>query len=183
MNKNEIILITGNESKVREYERLLGMQLGHQKLDLPEIQATDVREVAMQKATHAYQIVGKPCLVDDSGLTIHAWGELPGALIRWFIDNVGTTGILKMLTEDQSRAATVTTAIGYCDQNGPKVYVGQLKGTIAHEPAGDNGFGYDEIFIPNSYTTTVAQMSSTDKDAISMRSIAAKEFKSDNYIC
>ncbi|MDR3125545.1 MAG: non-canonical purine NTP pyrophosphatase, partial [Candidatus Nomurabacteria bacterium] len=92
-----LTLITGNLNKVVEFERLLGFEFGHQEIDLPEIQTTDVREVVRHKARLAYEKLGRPVLVDDSGFTIEAWGELPGAFIRWFLDNVGSDGIIKML--------------------------------------------------------------------------------------
>ena len=177
MSNSEIIFISGNEDKVREFERLLGMQLDHQKLVLPEIQATDVCEVARVKAEEAYLQTGRPCFVDDSGLTIQAWGELPGALICWFLDNVGDEGIIKMLSPYQSRSAKVTTAIGYCDKDGSKVFEGTIKGTIATEPRGNNGFGYDSIFIPENHDKTFAQMTDEEKDANSMRALAVSTMK------
>ena len=173
----EITLITGNENKVKEFERLLGFKLSHQKIDLPEPQTTDVKRVAREKATKAYGLLGKACLVDDTGLTIHAWGELPGALIRWFLDNVGSEGIVKMLGEDTSRVATVTTGLGYCDENGPRVFVGKVHGEIAQSPRGDNGFGYDPIFIPDGMSKTFAEMSDTEKDTCSMRKRAVEIMK------
>lgn len=179
MSKAEIVLITGNEGKAREFERLLGVQLTHQKLDLPEIQSTDVREVARNKVERAYELLGRPCLVDDTGLTINAWGRLPGALIRWFLDDVGNDGILKMLAADQPRDAYVTTALGYCDEQGSKVYVGELQGLISAQPKGDNGFGYDSIFIPGGQDKTFAEMANEEKDAISMRALAANAMKTE----
>lgn len=168
-----ITLITGNEGKVREFERLLGIDLHHQKLDLPELQTTDVKIVAQQKAEAAFALLGTACLVDDTGLTINAWGELPGALIRWFLDNVGNEGILKMLSADTPRTATVTTALGYCDENGSRVFTGEVHGTVASEPRGDNGFGYDAIFVPDGQQKTFAEMTSHEKDMHSMRALAA----------
>ena len=165
----EITLITGNENKVKELERLLGIKLSHQKIDLPETQTTDVKQVAKEKATKAYEILGRACLVDDTGLTIQAWGELPGALIRWFLDNVGSEGIIKMLGEDTPRSASVTTALGYCDEFGPRVFIGEVHGEIAQSPRGDNGFGYDPIFIPDGMCKTFAEMSDAEKDTCSMR--------------
>lgn len=173
----EITLITSNENKVQEFERLLGFKIKHQKIDLPEPQATDVRKVAEEKATKAYELLGRACLVDDTGLTIHAWGELPGALIRWFLDNVGSQGIIKMLGEDAPRDATVTTALGYCDENGSRVFTGEVHGKIAQFPIGDNGFGYDPIFIPDGQSKTFAQLSDIEKDNCSMRQLAVRSMK------
>lgn len=176
-NPNNIVLITGNTGKVAEFERLLGTALKHKQLELPEIQTTDVKKVARAKAQQAYSLLDKPCLVDDTGLTIDAWGELPGALIRWFLDNLGNDGILTMLAPGQPRTARVTTALGYCDKNGVQVFSGELLGSIANEPRGDNGFGYDPIFVPDGQYRTLAQMTSDQKDALSMRAAAAKAMR------
>jgi XTP/dITP diphosphohydrolase len=178
-NDKKLTLITGNYGKVAEFERLLGVEIDHKKIDLPEIQSTDVREIAKIKAQTAYGQLLTPAFIDDTGLTIEEWGELPGALIKWFLDNVGNDGIIKMLASSASRKARVTTAIGYCDQDGVRVYTGELFGTIADEPRGDNGFGYDAIFIPDGYKTTFAEMTSEEKDNISMRAIAADLLRKD----
>jgi XTP/dITP diphosphohydrolase len=64
----ELILITGNAGKAKEFERLLGIEIHNQKIELPEIQATDVAVVAQAKAEAAYKILQKPVFVDDTGL-------------------------------------------------------------------------------------------------------------------
>ena len=175
----KITLITGNQSKAQEFERLLGIEVVHQKIDLPEIQETDVRKVSEMKVATAYQQIKSPVFVDDTGLTIDAWGELPGALIKFFLDNVGNEGVLKMLGDSQNRRARVTTSLGYMDENGLKIAVGEIPGTIATQPMGDNGFGYDPIFIPDNQPDgshkTFAQMTDQEKDAVSMRALAAKD--------
>ncbi|MCL2037423.1 RdgB/HAM1 family non-canonical purine NTP pyrophosphatase [Candidatus Saccharibacteria bacterium] len=171
-----ITLITGNLNKVRELSRLLNIELSNEKINLPEIQTTDVAEVAKVKAEAAYKIVKKPVLVDDTGLTIRAWGELPGALIRWFIDNVGNAGIVGMLG-DNDRAAFAATALGYCDENGSRVFNGMVDGTIPEKPRGENGFGFDAIFIPKGSEKTFAEMTSDEKDSFSSRAIAAAKMR------
>lgn len=173
----KLTILTANQNKVTEFERLLGVKLENTKLDLVEIQSTDVRDVVKHKAEEGYKKLGRPCFVDDTGLTIHCWGALPGALIKWFLDNVGNQGILDMLNSASSRSATATTAIGYCDQNGSQIFVGELDGEIADKPKGENGFGYDPIFIPKNNDKTFAEMTNAEKDTISMRAIVAKAMK------
>lgn len=173
----ELTLITGNESKAKEFSRLLGTTVLHQKISLPELQATDVTVVAKAKAEAAYQVLGRPVFVDDTGLYINAWNSLPGALIAWFLDNVGNEGLIQMLAGWDDRSARVVTALGYCDQAGSQVFTGEVAGSIAPVPTGENGFGYDPIFIPDGYSKTFAEMSSTEKDAVSMRAIAAATMK------
>lgn len=170
---NTLSIVSGNQGKITEFTRLLGRNIEGKTLELPEIQSTDVREVAQAKAEAAYAQLGTPVFVDDTGLYINAWNQLPGALIAWFLDNVGNEGIIKMLEGWADRSARVVTALGYCDENGSRVFVGELAGSIAEAPKGENGFGYDPIFIPQNTTKTFAEMTDTEKDAISMRAQAA----------
>ena len=177
MVNTELVMITSNVNKASEFERLLSMPVVHHELDLVEIQSTDVAEVAKHKATEAYKQIKKPCFADDTGLTINAWGNLPGALIRWFLDEVGTEGVLRMLESFDDRTATVTTALAYCDEEGVKIFTGRVEGFLSDAPKGENGFGYDEIFVPDGQELTFAQMTTEQKDAISMRAIAATAMK------
>ena len=173
----DIVLMTGNKGKIVEISRLLGIEVHGQKIPLPEIQSTDVREVARAKVQAAYAELGRPVLVDDTGLYVDAWGELPGALIAWFLDNVGCEGVLKMLQGWDDRSAHVVTALGYCDKEGVRIFDGEVKGRIAEQVRGENGFGYDPIFIPNDSSKTFAELTPAEKDAVSMRAIAAAKLR------
>jgi len=175
-----LTLITGNKRKAEEFSRLIGTTVVCKSFQLPEIQDTDVVVVAKAKAEMAYKEIGQPVFVDDTGLYINAWGNLPGALIAWFLDNVGNEGILRMLKAWDDRSARVVTALGYCDKRGAKVFVGTVNGMISDLPKGENGFGYDAIFIPEKQDKTFAEMSSTEKDANSMRAHAAEAMR--NYL-
>jgi XTP/dITP diphosphohydrolase len=170
-------LITGNAGKTAELSRLLGVELHSQKIVLPEVQSTDVRVVARAKALAAYRELHCPVLVDDTGLYINAWGELPGALIAWFLDNVGNEGVLKMLQGWDDRSARVVTALGYCDERGVHLFDGELAGSVATEVRGEHGFGYDSIFVPRGYNQTFAELGSDAKDTISMRAVAARKLR------
>jgi hypothetical protein len=75
-----IALITGNAGKAAEYAAMLGIDVTPAKAELTEVQSLDVTVVAARKVTDAYAQLGEPVLVDDTGLTVHAWNGLPGAL-------------------------------------------------------------------------------------------------------
>jgi XTP/dITP diphosphohydrolase len=171
----ELILVTGNQDKLAEFERMLGVPITAQQIELPEIQDTDVASVAKTKAQMAYQQIKKPLFVDDSGLFIHAWGNLPGALAFWFQDNVGNEGVLKMLTGFEDRSAHVETVLGYCDENGPQLFLGKCAGTIVEAPRGTNGLGFDAIFMPDGTIKTQAEMTAQEKDAVSARHLAVNK--------
>ncbi|MDR2063649.1 MAG: RdgB/HAM1 family non-canonical purine NTP pyrophosphatase [Candidatus Nomurabacteria bacterium] len=171
-----LTLITGSAGKAKEYVVLLGFEIETEKIDLPEIQSTNVVEVVREKAKVAYEKLQRPVIVDDTGLTIKAWKNLPGALIKWFLQNVGDHGIVEMLG-DKQRDALVTTAIGYCDENGVRIFTGEVAGKISDKPRGKNGFGYDTIFIPGDSDLTYAEMTDDEKNKTSMRAMAVAKLK------
>jgi XTP/dITP diphosphohydrolase len=174
---DRISLITGNEGKAREYAALLGIEVSAVKEDLIEIQSLDVVEVVKHKVQDAYSKLRSPVLVDDTGLVLNAWNGLPGALIAWFLSTVGAQGILDMAAGVTDRTTTVTTALGYADTHGVRVFTGTLPGTLTTERRGDDGFGYDSIFMPDSSDRTFAEMSSDQKNAISHRRLAVEELR------
>lgn len=173
----DITLITGNAGKAAEFSRLLGMEVHNQKVTVPEIQSTDVREVAKVKARAAFEALKRPVLVDDTGLYIEAWHGLPGAFIAWFLDGVGNEGILKMLEGWDDRAARAVTALGYCDEQGVRIFDGERKGGIPSVARGTHGFGFDPIFMPEGSDRTFAEMEGHEKDAHSSRGIAAGKLR------
>ena len=176
---DRITLITGNAGKAAEYAAMLGIEVTPAKAELTEVQSLDVAHVAARKAADAYAQLREPVLVDDTGLTIHAWNGLPGALVAWFINTVGTQGILDMAAELTDRRATASAALGYADAAGVKVFQGTVDGSLATEPRGTSGFGYDPIFIPGTYSghRTYAQMTSEEKNKISHRRRAVEAMR------
>jgi XTP/dITP diphosphohydrolase len=165
-------LITGNEGKAREYATLLGIEVTAVKEDLIEIQSLDVVTVVERKAADAYSKLRSPVLVDDTGLSLNAWNGLPGALVAWFLNTVGTRGILDMAAGITDRTATATAALGYATAEGVRVFTGTLHGTLTTEARGDGGFGYDSIFAPDGSDLTFAEMTSEQKNTISHRRLA-----------
>jgi non-canonical purine NTP pyrophosphatase (RdgB/HAM1 family) len=176
---DRITLITGNVGKAAEYAAMLGIEVTQARAELTEVQSLDVAHVAARKAADAYAQLREPVLVDDTGLTIHAWNGLPGALVAWFLDTVGPQGILDMAAAITDRRATVSTALGYADATGVQVFTGTVDGSLATEPCGTSGFGYDPIFIPDGGGhRTYAQMTSEEKNKISHRRRAVEAMRS-----
>ena len=174
----EFFIATSNVNKVREIQAILNAPVEQVEIDLSEIQAIDVEEVIEHKAREAYLRLGRPVLVEDTGLSIHAWNGLPGALVRWFLKSIGPAGICRMLDSFPDRSATAKTCLGLFDGTQVQVFTGQINGSIATEPRGEHGFGWDAIFIPAGSEKTFAEMSAEDKGAISMRRKAVDLFKS-----
>ena len=169
---DDLIFVTGSRGKLLEAERILGRPIIQKELDLPEIQSLNVEEVVEKKAKAAYELSGSiPVIVEDTGLYIECWHGLPGALIRWFLETVGPNGICQMLDNFPNRAAIAKSIVAKYDGS-HQLYTGEVKGTISPAPRGDNGFGWDAIFIPEGDTRTFAEMSPEEKDRFSMRKIA-----------
>ena len=138
----------------------------------------DVAEIVRAKAEDAFNQTGKAVLVEDTGLAFSAWNEqLPGVLIKWFIDTVGNEGILKMMDSETNRQAIAKTAIGFFDGKQMQVFVGEIKGTVPTTVRGDGGFGWDPIFIPDGYDKSFAEMTPDEKNDISMRKLAVTNMK------
>jgi len=171
-----LTFITGNEGKVRELGLHFDHPVSHQKLDIEEIQSLDLRTVATEKARAAYAQLGSPVLVEDVGLTFHALGALPGPLIKWFLEELGNDGLVKLLDQQTDRSCTAAVCYALCDETGVQVFEGQVPGTVADTPRG-TGFGWGPIFIPDGYTETWGEMNQADRMKTSMRRIALTQLK------
>ena len=160
----EALFVTSNHNKAREAAEILGVELRSIDLDLPELQDLDVAQVAAAKAAAAREALDapdSPILVEDSGFVIDAWNGLPGALTKWFLAAVGNAGILHMLSGEKDRSARAVCAVAIAFAGGSaRVFLGEVGGTIAPEPRGYGGFGWDPIFVPEGYLETYAELGS-----------------------
>lgn len=174
---DRLLFVSSNAGKAREVEAIIGFPIERLELDLPEIQALDVAEVARYKAELAFAHAGRPVIVEDTGLVIDALGGLPGALVRWFLQTVGPAGICAMLPADGPRTARARTAVALCDEAGVQLFTGETEGEITHAPAGAGGFGWDPIFRPLGSPRTFAEMVQAEKNRYSMRRIALERLR------
>jgi XTP/dITP diphosphohydrolase len=174
--------ITSSANKLAEVERILGRPLTQASLPLEEIQAIDLEPVVRHKAHQAYARLGRPVLVEDTGLAFTAWNGLPGALIKWFLTALGPNGICKLLCDETNRAATATTLFGYDNGMEYCVFAGTVSGVIAETPRGTNGFGWDAIFQPLGSDRTFAEMAPEEKDRFSMRRLALEQLRNSGLL-
>jgi len=146
------IFITGNLNKVRYIEKTLGITLEHQNIELDEIQSADPQVVIEHKVKQAYAIVGKPVLVEDTSLTFNALNGLPGPFIKFFIQaENGLENLCRMLDGFEDRSAYGSVIYAHYDGVETHYFKGRLDGTIAPEPRGPGGYGWDIIFEPTGY--------------------------------
>lgn len=177
-NKDNITFITGNQKKADYLAQYLGFPVTHMKLDLDEIQSLDLKEIVEHKVRQAYKKIKSPVIVEDVSLEFEALRSLPGPFIRFFVDNVPFETICSMI-DGKTRRATAKCAFGYYDGKTLKLFESSLGGEIAKTPAGENGYGWDRIYIPDGYTVTRAQLSGEDdqKTYLQIKPLAAlKEF-------
>ena len=159
-----VTFITGNQSKADYLAKYLSVDIKHQKIELDEIQSLDLREIVEHKVKQAYDIVQSPVLVEDVSLEFKALGRLPGAFIKFYVNEVPFKTICRTL-DGLDRSATARCVFGYYDGTELTYFEGSLGGKIADHPRGDNGYGWDKIFIPEGYTKTRAELDEAEDRA------------------
>lgn len=170
-----MILLTGNKDKLREFEGILGIKINHKNVELDEIQSVNIEDVIRHKAKQAYDMLHEPVIVEDTGLYFEELNGLPGALTKFFLNKLSLEQICGLLKTN--RNALARTAIAYFDGKAMEVFTGETKGKIAESPKGENGFGWDPVFIPEGYDKTFAELSPEEKQADFMRKTAIEKLK------
>ncbi len=192
-----LLIATHNQGKVAEFEKLLGglditlkSAIDFNLFEPEETEGTFVGN-ALLKARAAVEATGLPCLADDSGLTVSALDGAPGiysarwaetengrdfnAAIQKVQDNISKiSGVGIDGTQTASFVAVL--ALVYPDGRS-KTFEGWVDGTLCWPPRGDNGFGYDPIFVPEGHEMTFAEMEPIQKQAMSHRAHAVRKFK------
>lgn len=187
----ELLIGTQNSGKRREYQQLFtGLPLTLKTLDDVGLGSVDVEETGTTFAANAEikaaayaQAAGMFALADDSGLCVDALDGRPGVYSARYAGPGASNAdkIAKLLGEldgvpDERRTAYFACAIVVYDPATQTPYTasGRVTGRIAHEPlAGEHGFGYDPIFIPDGYTQSLSQITAAEKNSLSHRGRAA----------
>ena len=143
--------------------------------EAPESGAT-FEDNALAKARDAFAATGLASVADDSGLEVAALNGMPGVLsARWsggHGDDAANTGLLLAQLRDvpdERRGAAFVSACALVSGSAEVVVRGEWRGSIAREPRGEGGFGYDPVFVPDGSDRTAAQLSPAEKDAVSHR--------------
>lgn len=173
----DIIFITGNQHKADYLAKWLGMPVAHRKVDLDEIQSLELREVVEDKARRAYEVVKKPVLVEDVALTFHALGRLPGTYIKWFLEELDTDGLCKILQGYDDRSATAAIMYGVFDGQTFHFFDAAIPGQVAETPRGELGFGWNSVFIPDGSDKTYAEMTDDELKPFSHRAMAVAKLR------
>jgi len=172
-----IAFITGNATKAMHLGQFLDFPIKHTKLDIPEVQSLNLEEVATEKARAAYKILGTPVLVEDTALTFEALNGLPGPLVKWFLESIGNDGLTKLLLGYDNRNAVAETCFALCDGSGVHLFEGTSLGKVAIHPKGDDGYGWDPVFIPEGSNLTWAEFDLAEQRGVSMRRLAIEKLQ------
>jgi XTP/dITP diphosphohydrolase len=205
LEPGRLVIASHNEGKVREIVDLLGPYgiepVSAAELDLPEpdeIGATFIDNADL-KARAAADLSGLPALADDSGICVEALGDRPGIFsARWAIADARVSpeagpgevagerdfmramqrvnDELEALGPDASHSAHFVCALALCWPDGhSEWFEGRVDGTLVWPPRGDNGFGYDPMFVPAGHDITFGEMDPAEKHKISHRAEAFRK--------
>jgi len=186
-----ILLASRNAGKLREFRELLpGVDLVLWPAEAPEIPEDGAffQDNALQKATFAKEwwdqygsVPVEGVLADDSGLCVDAlWGG-PGVLSARFAATLDPDAknrrLLELVPPDAPRGARFVCVLAWVPRTGPaRTFGGSIEGSLALEPRGGEGFGYDPIFIPVGHERTFGELPSTVKHGLSHRARASRAF-------
>lgn len=157
-----LTFITGNQDKADHLAKHLGTEIAHHKVNLDEIQSVDLHEIVEHKVRQAYEILKTPVLVEDVSLEFTALGHLPGPFIKFFVEDSGLEACCRMLDGFEDRSAIGRCTFGYFDGAQVRFFDGELQGKITTSPRGENGFGWDKIFVPEGFSVTRAELNDDD---------------------
>ena len=194
----KIVFATNNQHKLEEIRQILGEKFEVLSLndigchdDIPETGKT-LEENARMKAEYVWEHhlshAETPIFADDTGLEVDALGGEPGVHSARYaaLDGDGSEShdseanmqkLLRKLGNNNNRKARFRTVIALLESDGngnkvAKLFEGIVEGRIAHEKSGEEGFGYDPIFVPDGYDQSFAELGADIKNTISHRARA-----------
>ena len=187
--KDKIVIASHNNGKVKEIDLLL-KPFGLSTISIakysniePIENGLTFEENALIKASHANNLTGLNCLSDDSGLCVDALNGSPGIYsARWAGKsknfNIAMSKIQEKLKNTKNTSAHFVCSLALVTKNKESFcFTGILKGKLKFPAKGNNGFGYDPIFVPQNYNISFGEMASNEKDLISHRTIAFNKLK------
>lgn len=182
-----LVAATNNKHKLAEIKPLL--EPGFHLISLDELGCTEELEEtrttlegnSLQKAEYIFKTYRLPCIADDTGLEVHALNGEPGVYSARYAgeqrnsnDNIDL--LLKNLAHESDRTARFRTIITLILEDGATHYFeGMVEGQIIRERKGNEGFGYDPVFLPTGYDKTLAEMTLAEKNTLSHRARAIQK--------
>ena len=188
-----IVAASRNQHKIKEIEAItakFGMRIiPRDEAGVPSVEIEEdgetFEENSFKKASEIMKLCGKITLADDSGLMVDYLGGAPGVYSARFAgedgnDEKNNQKLLTLLADvpPKEKTARFVSVITMVFPDGKTLVArGECPGRIISAPAGDNGFGYDPLFVPDGYDKTFAQLTPEEKNSISHRAAALKELE------
>ena len=187
---NRLFIASNNKDKIREIEDILERNDVHLELVTPKDMdhheepvedGSTFEENAYIKARYYHDLFGLPTIADDSGICIDYFGGKPGIHSARFLPEMTypekNAYIIEVMKDVTERGAQFVDCLCFIDKdNEVHYYKGINEGQIAHEAAGDKGFGYDPIFLIPAYNMTEAELGDDYKNEYSHRAKALKKW-------
>jgi XTP/dITP diphosphohydrolase len=182
----KIIFATNNAHKLSEVQAVLGegFELVTPRMcgveeEIPETAET-LEGNASQKSHYLFDRTGLDCFADDTGLEVEALGGEPGVhSARYATDGhdfaANNRLLLKNLEGKENRRARFRTVISLIEGGEEHLFEGIVEGRIIDHESGEEGFGYDPLFVPDGFDRTFAEMTAEEKNAVSHRGRAVRK--------
>ncbi|MEM3087233.1 MAG: XTP/dITP diphosphatase [Halobacteria archaeon] len=175
--RQRLAFLTSNRHKFLEARAALGPEVALEQIAVPkpELQADDLETIARFGAGFAARVLGRPVVVEDTGLFVDALRGFPGPYSNYVFRTIGNAGVLRLLDGAKNRKALFRSVVAFAVPGGePATFAGEVRGRIGLAPRGKGGFGYDPVFIYKG--RTLAEMSVREKGAVSHRGRAFRRF-------
>ena len=182
---SQILFFSNNKNKLIEIKKIFNrfnlklLSLNDVSIgDEPDENGNTFEENAKIKSDYGFSRTGIPCFADDSGICIEALNWKPGVHSKRFINKFKNEEdcfehIINIVENKGEKRAYFKTSISLSiNKNYNVIFNGKVDGRISNQSRGDNGFGYDPIFIPNTFDKTFAELNIKEKNRLSHRSIA-----------
>ena len=182
----KLVFATNNSNKIKEVSNLISNQIEIMSLkdigckeDIVESENTII-DNAILKANYIKNNYGYDCFSDDTGLEVDFLNGRPGVYSKRFAgenstDELNMGKLLECMKESNNRNARFRTVIALNINNQVITFTGVCEGEILKQRKGNNGFGYDPIFLPKGYNNSFGEMSIIEKNEIAHRSKAVKK--------
>lgn len=184
----KVILASNNQGKIKEFKEILE-KFNIDVLSLKDINFTSdivedgltFKDNALIKAKTIYDIYKIPVISDDSGLCVDYLNGEPGIYSARYGNLPDEKDRIKLILEKLGKTSNRgahfhCSIVFYISEGNYKHFSGEVYGSLDYEMKGNNGFGYDVIFIPNGYNSTFGELDSSIKNDISHRALAIKAF-------
>lgn len=174
-----IYFVSSNEYKMKEVEEILSSEAitirqASQKIN--EIQSQDMNEIVKDKVIKAFTMIRRPVVVEQTGLLIKEFGNLPGGLTQIFWDSLEADRFSQIFSSIGTAEVTAKTVLAFCDGKRVYIFEGTCEGHIVSPPRGNRDFQWDCVFEPDGYKETFAEMGEK-KNEISMRKEALEKLR------